>query len=66
MLSRQDHINVWLLTSDDLYKWEGGTRAITPRWPWEFIQIGIAGRLSKLLKAGSWSRMVSARYEITV
>jgi predicted GH43/DUF377 family glycosyl hydrolase len=43
MLSRQDHINVWLLTSDDLYKWEGGTRAITPRWPWEFIQIGNCG-----------------------
>jgi predicted GH43/DUF377 family glycosyl hydrolase len=43
MLGRQDHENIWLLTSDDLYAWEGGTRTIVPRWPWEFIQLGNCG-----------------------
>ncbi|QNA86839.1 glycosidase [Sphingomonas sp. So64.6b] len=43
MLGRQDHENIWLLMSDDLYNWQGGTRTVTPRWPWEFIQIGNCG-----------------------
>jgi predicted GH43/DUF377 family glycosyl hydrolase len=43
MLGRQDHENIWLLTSDDLYDWEGGTKIIAPRWPWEFVQIGNGG-----------------------
>ena len=43
MLGRQDHENIWLLTSDDLYDWQGGTRIIAPRWPWEFVQIGNGG-----------------------
>jgi predicted GH43/DUF377 family glycosyl hydrolase len=43
MLGRQDHENIWLLTSDDLYDWEGGTKIIPPRWPWEFVQIGNGG-----------------------
>jgi predicted GH43/DUF377 family glycosyl hydrolase len=43
MLGRRDHENIWLLTSDDLYTWNGGTKAVAPLWPWEFIQIGNCG-----------------------
>ena len=43
MLGRQDHENIWLLTSSDLYRWEGGAKIVTPRWPWEFIQMGNCG-----------------------
>lgn len=40
MLGRQDHENIWLLRSNDLYTWDTGTIVISPRWPWEFIQLG--------------------------
>lgn len=43
MLGRQDHENIWLLTSDNLYDWQGGTKIIAPRWPWEFVQMGNGG-----------------------
>ena len=43
MLGRQDNENVWVLTSDDLYTWEGGQRVITPKHPWEFVQLGNCG-----------------------
>lgn len=44
MLGRQDHENIWLMTSPDLYDWQdGGTVVVEPRWPWEFIQIGNGG-----------------------
>ncbi len=43
MLGRQDNENIWLLYSDDLYTWNGGEKIITPKWPWEFIQIGNCG-----------------------
>jgi predicted GH43/DUF377 family glycosyl hydrolase len=43
MLGRQDHENIWLLTSDDLYSWDGGAKIISPRWPWELIQVGNCG-----------------------
>ena len=44
MLGRQDHENIWLMTSTDLYDWEdGGTVVVEPRWPWEFIQVGNGG-----------------------
>ena len=43
MLGRQDHENIWLLTSADLYDWQGGAKAVSPRWPWEFVQIGNGG-----------------------
>jgi len=42
-LSRKDHENIWFVQSDDLHNWEGGTRILTPRWPWEFVQIGTCG-----------------------
>jgi predicted GH43/DUF377 family glycosyl hydrolase len=43
MLGRQDHENIWLLTSNDLYHWEGGARLLSPQWPWEFVQMGNCG-----------------------
>lgn len=43
MLGRQDHETIWLLMSDDLCRWEEGRTIITPRWPWEFVQLGNSG-----------------------
>ena len=43
MLGRQDHENISLLTSSDLYDWHGGKTIVTPRWPWEYVQIGNCG-----------------------
>ena len=43
MLGRQDHENISLLTSTDLYEWKGGSTIVSPRWPWEYIQIGNCG-----------------------
>jgi predicted GH43/DUF377 family glycosyl hydrolase len=43
VLGRQDHENIRFLTSDDLYRWQGGAKTIAPKWPWEFIQIGNCG-----------------------
>lgn len=43
MLGRQDHENIWIMMSNDLYDWERGTKAVSPRWPWEFVQLGNGG-----------------------
>lgn len=43
MLGREDNENIWLLTSNDIHEWNGGVKAIDPRWPWEFVQIGNCG-----------------------
>lgn len=43
MLGRQDHENIWLIKSNDLYNWDDGAIVIKPRWPWEFVQIGNCG-----------------------
>ena len=43
MLGRQDHENISLLTSPDLYDWQDGAAIVSPRWPWEFVQIGNCG-----------------------
>ena len=43
MLGRLDHENIWLLISDDPYDWHGGAKAVSPRWDWEFVQIGNCG-----------------------
>jgi predicted GH43/DUF377 family glycosyl hydrolase len=41
MLGRHDHENIWLLKSDDLANWGTGEIIVSPRWPWEYVQIGI-------------------------
>ncbi len=43
MLGRQDHENIWLQMSDDLYAWDAGVKVVEPRFPWEFVQIGNCG-----------------------
>ncbi|MBE7217491.1 MAG: glycoside hydrolase family 130 protein [Caulobacteraceae bacterium] len=43
MLGRQDSESVWLLSSDDEYCWNGGEKLISPKFPWEFIQMGNCG-----------------------
>lgn len=43
MLGRQDNKNIWLHFSDDILHWEGGTKIISPQFPWEFVQVGNCG-----------------------
>ena len=43
MLGRQDNENIWLMTSDDLFTWEGGEKIIEPAYSWEFVQMGNCG-----------------------
>lgn len=43
MLGRQDHENIWFLTSSNLYEWNGGVKVVSPRWSWEFVQMGNGG-----------------------
>ena len=43
MIGRQDNENLYLIYSDDLYTWNGGTSFLKPRFPWEFVQIGNCG-----------------------
>jgi predicted GH43/DUF377 family glycosyl hydrolase len=43
MLSRQDSENIWLVYSDNLQNWTGGTKLLAPLAPWEIIQVGNCG-----------------------
>ncbi|MCK1638150.1 glycoside hydrolase family 130 protein [Bradyrhizobium sp. 157] len=43
MIARQDNENLYLVYSDDLYRWEGGQAVLRPQFPWEFVQIGNCG-----------------------
>lgn len=43
MVARQDNENLYLVYSDDLYRWEGGQAILKPQFPWEFVQIGNCG-----------------------
>ena len=43
MLGRQDNENLWLMSSDDVYVWDGAKKLLGPEAPWEFIQIGNCG-----------------------
>lgn len=43
MIGRQDNENLYLIYSDDLYRWEGGIAILRPQCPWEFVQIGNCG-----------------------
>ncbi|HKX22428.1 MAG TPA: glycoside hydrolase family 130 protein [Rhizorhapis sp.] len=42
-LSRHDNESLWLLESDSLHIWNGGSRIVMPHYPWEFIQLGNCG-----------------------
>jgi predicted GH43/DUF377 family glycosyl hydrolase len=43
MIARQDNENLYLIYSDDLYRWDGGLAILKPQFPWEFVQIGNCG-----------------------
>ncbi len=43
MIARQDNENLYLIYSDDLYTWDGGTPILKPAALGEFIQIGNCG-----------------------
>ncbi len=43
MLGRQDNENIWLMYSDDLYRWDEAEKIVTPVHPWEFVQMGNCG-----------------------
>ena len=43
MLSRQDGENNFVMYSNDLHFWDGGTLIQEPEEPWEFVQIGNCG-----------------------
>ena len=43
MIARQDNENLYLIYSDDLYRWDGGEPILKPQFPWEFVQIGNCG-----------------------
>ena len=43
MIARQDNENLYLIYSENLYFWSGGTAILKPQFPWEFVQIGNCG-----------------------
>jgi predicted GH43/DUF377 family glycosyl hydrolase len=43
MLGRQDNESIWLLRSGDLLRWDDGVKVVSPRFPWEFFQLGNCG-----------------------
>lgn len=43
MIGRQDGQNLFLLTSDSITHWDGGQLLMTPKFAWEFVQIGNCG-----------------------
>ncbi len=43
MLGRQDGENIFLHSSDTLTHWEGGDLLMTPKYPWELVQMGNCG-----------------------
>lgn len=43
MIGRQDGQNLFLLRSGDLAHWDGGELLMTPKYAWEFVQIGNCG-----------------------
>ena len=43
MLGRQDSESIWLHRSDDILHWAGGGKIVSPRYPWEFVQMGHCG-----------------------
>ena len=61
MIARQDNENLYLIYSDDLYRWDGGQAILEPEFPWEFVQLGTADRRSSSTKAGCCSPTASPR-----
>ncbi|MFW2829134.1 glycoside hydrolase family 130 protein [Sphingomonas sp. ID0503] len=43
MIGRQDGENLFIITSDDIGHWDEGEILLTPRYPWELVQIGNCG-----------------------
>lgn len=43
MIGRQDGENIFLHSSDTLTHWNAGHKIITPRYPWELVQMGNCG-----------------------
>ncbi|HEU4628072.1 MAG TPA: glycoside hydrolase family 130 protein [Steroidobacteraceae bacterium] len=43
MIARHDNENLYLIYSDRLHCWNGGTVLLRPEFPWEFVQIGNCG-----------------------
>jgi predicted GH43/DUF377 family glycosyl hydrolase len=43
MLGRADSESIWLLRSDELYRWDEGQRLAKPRFGWELVQMGNCG-----------------------
>ena len=43
MIGRQDNENIWLMRSDDLYRWDEAEKIVCPRYFWEFVQMGNCG-----------------------
>lgn len=43
MIGRQDGENIYLIASDRLTHWEEGEKLITPKYPWELVQMGNCG-----------------------
>ena len=43
MIGRQDSESLWLITSDEITTWNGGVKIVSPRYPWELIQMGNCG-----------------------
>jgi predicted GH43/DUF377 family glycosyl hydrolase len=43
MIGRQDGENIFLIESDRLTHWNEGVKLITPKFPWELVQMGNCG-----------------------
>ncbi len=43
MIGRQDNESMFLLRSRDLTRWSGGEKMMTPKYPWEYVQMGNCG-----------------------
>ena len=43
MISRQDNENLFIMYSDDMYRWDDPCLLQTPKEPWEYVQIGNNG-----------------------
>lgn len=43
MIGRQDGESIFLLRSDSLTHWDGGEKIISPKLPWELVQMGNCG-----------------------